>query len=265
VLFESSLNESSSFLSLTQNLKNSDALLRCLVFDNSPITNSIKLQTQSFPWQFSFEHHPENPGLSKAYNRGFEIAQKAGKKWLLLLDQDTQFPINAFEKYFEAVSRFPNEALFAPVLSDGSRIFSPCGYFYKLGYHLKQIEPGLTNFRGKSVLNSGILIRVNAFKLAGGYNERIRLDYSDHEFIERLKLHCPNFVVLDLQCLHDVFENQNDFQKSIQRFRVYHEGAMEFATNLVSKLVLGLQVIRKMIRLSIRFRSLQFLKILLTK
>ena len=35
---------------------------------------------------------PTNPGVSKAYNVGFELARQLNKKWLLLLDQDTVFP-----------------------------------------------------------------------------------------------------------------------------------------------------------------------------
>ena len=265
VLFETELGQSKSYLSLGQNLQALGAEMDLLVFDNSPTHQSIPSAGQRNPFRIHYEHHPENPGISKGYNKGYERAQQMRKNWLLLLDQDTTFPEFTFEKYFEAASSYQKEVLFVPTLTDGHTIYSPCRYRYKKASILTRLKTGVQPLEGKSVLNSGIFIRADAFNKAGKYNEQLRLDFSDFDFIDRLRIYHQNFVLVNLECSHQFFDNQLDLSKAVGRFKIYAEGSEIFATSLLSRLILGIQLVKRMLVLTMRFRSMQFIKVLFTK
>ncbi len=265
VLFATGFDESESYLSLRQNLRASGASMDLLVFDNSPKSQAVPPVSPLNPFKIFYEHHPDNPGLSKAYNTGYARAKRLNKNWLLLLDQDTVFPESTLEKYFEAVSVNPSEVLFVPILTDGRKIYSPCRYRHKKASHMKQLEPGVQLLRGKSVLNSGILIQVYAFDLVGKYNERLRLDFSDFDFIDRLRTSYQNFVVVNLYCIHQFFDAQSDLPKALGRFKIYAEGTTAFADGWASQAGLRLQLFQRMLVLTIRYKTLQFIKVLLPK
>ena len=112
---------------------------------------------------------------------------------------------------------------------------------------------------GKSVLNSGIFIRADAFNKAGKYNEQLRLDFSDFDFIDRLRIYHQNFVLVNLECSHQFFDNQLDLSKAVERFKIYAEGSEIFGASLLSRLILGIQLVKRMLVLAMRFRSMQFI------
>lgn len=192
------------------------------------------------------------------------MAGQLGKKWLMLLDDDTEFPLDALEKYSSAMSANKDAALFAPMLFCNTRLYSPCGYISHIGFHLKHLQPGVNSINRKSLLNSGMCISIDVFEKVGGFNERIPLDFADHDFIRRFKGHFDTFVVVDATCRHGFSDKEPaDMDKSLTRFDYYSRGAKNSTKGILDMCLLLPVVFTRAVRLSARFRSLKFFKLFL--
>ena len=263
VLYKSTLSESSTFKSLTRSLRhfNSDVRLSLLVYDNSPGKQSVE-NVDGLLWDITYAHDENNSGVSKAYNVGAETAVRANKQWLLLLDQDTQFPENAVEVYVKGMSdeRYKEQDLFCPLLLAENSIISPCKFRYYRGTPLKQApKPGIFAFREFKPINSGLLVSLKAFQVTGGYNNRIKLDFSDFDFIGRFSEFFKEGVLLPLQCSHGLSTHSIDnLDAALARFNYYVAGARELKISMLSKLNIEVLLMLRAARLSSRFQSLRF-------
>src|SRR5258706_4331946 len=194
VLFKCTLQESAAFISLTQDLNGDKCSL--FIYDNSPQEQALANRV----WDILYVHDPSNPGVSKAYNEGFKRAKELKKTWMLLVDQDTEFPRGVFEKYAEAIRE--NIRVVVPILDDDKGIVSPLKFSFGGGQRLKH-HSGKSKLDMKDYFfhNSGLLISVNTFEKAGMYDENLRLDFSDFSFIYRLTNHEEHIGVVDIHCL----------------------------------------------------------------
>jgi len=259
VLYETRLEHCESFLSLSKNLKNTGSKMDIVVYDNSP--EPVYQKEASFEnWNIHYIHDRSNPGVSKAYNEGFKIGKELNKKWLLLLDQDTIFPQDALIKYFDAMNSHKNSVLFAPVLIVNNKIYSPSRYYLKRGFHLKSIKVGLNTIRNKTLLNSGMCISLAAFEKIGGFNEKVKLYFSDLNFIDKYRRHYTGFIVLDTICEHKMFtiENKNG-QSQLRRFIYFCEGARNSSNNCVDFCIYFSFAFLRAIKLSITFKKFGFI------
>jgi GT2 family glycosyltransferase len=261
VLYKVRLDASDTFLSLTRSLKKSGRSMEVLVYDNSPTPMVRDEDLARDGLLLHYISDPANPGVSRAYNRGFEIARQRGRKWLLLLDQDTAFPDDALSCYTDAVEAHGDSLLFAPVLVCGSTIYSPCANALNLNYHVKAVPPGKVRARGKSLLSSGMCIHVDAFARAGGFDEGIPLDFADHDFMKRYRRHFDSFVVLDLVCAHAFSDREpSDMDRALTRFDYYCKGARGSIKSIPDALSLPPLAFLRAARLCVRFGSLTFLR-----
>ncbi len=261
VLYENRLEHCESFLSLSENLKNSGSKMDIVVYDNSP--EPVYETKSSFEnWNIHYIHDRSNPGVSKAYNEGFKIGKKLDKKWLLLLDQDTTFPEDALMKYFDSMDYYKNSVLFAPVLIVNNKIHSPSRYYLKRGFHLKSINAGLNTIRNKTLLNSGMCISLAAFEKIGGFNEKVKLYFSDFNFIDRYRKHYTDFIVLDTICEHKMFTIENKYaQSQLKRFMYFCEGARNSSENCVDFCIYFSFAFLRAIKLSITFKTFGFIMV----
>jgi len=261
VLYKTRLDESDTFLSLARYLKGSGQTMEILVYDNSPAPMVRDEDLVRDGLLLHYISDPSNPGVSGAYNRGFEIARQRGRKWLLLLDQDTAFPDDALSCYTDAMEAHADSLLFAPVLVCGGTIYSPCANLLNLNYHVKVAPPGKMRARGRSLLNSGMCIHVDAFARAGGFDEAIPLDFADHDFMKRYRRHFDSFVVLDLVCAHTFFDREPpDMDRTLTRFGYYCKGARGSIKGITDALTLPPLAFLRAARLCARFGSLIFLR-----
>jgi len=246
VLYKTRLEDSKAFMALSNSLKN----------------GNLTSERTSDNWRIHYVHDETNPGVSKAYNEGFRIAKKLNKKWLLLLDQDTFFPENAFVEYSKAIQENQDIYLFAPIVISKNKIISPCRYFLNRGYSFRKVKPGVHNFHTKSLINSGILIHVEAFQRAGGYNEKIRLDFADHFFIDRYKANYSNFAVINLRCFQNFSGKQRlTLDSALVRFALYCEGARNKAVNKLDCFVLMVVTILRSTKLSLKYMNFRFFRV----
>jgi len=223
VLYNCTIEESITLSSIKESLlKNSD-FLDVVVYDNSErseIESGSRFEFGNL--KIHYFHDATNPGVSKAYNFGAKYGGGLRKKWLLLLDQDTRFPLDSIEKYISGINLNPDLKLFAPVLKlVNGDVFSPCKYTLKRGFALKKVTFGITSLQGISVLNSGMMIHLKSFSLVGGYDERVKLDFCDFLFIEKFKKVYSSCFIIDVTCEHDFSDDEKDVEKLNERFGIY--------------------------------------------
>jgi GT2 family glycosyltransferase len=205
VLYNLNLEDSITFLSLSKSFKSSriNQKLTFYVYDNSRIAQSITHLTDDF-LDIVYFHDATNSGISAAFNYFALFAQKNKFDWLILLDQDTEFPINAFNCFFTLILKEPGCSLFVPqLITNKGLVISPSKYFMRRGFIPKTIKEGYIDSKKYTPFNSGILIKVDLFLSVGGYDEKVPLDYSDFAFMQRVKKNVDAFYVLELKAVHN--------------------------------------------------------------
>lgn len=237
VLYNCSIEKSVTFNSLLDALHTykPSQPIDVIIYDNGPVGESYHAPTQySTLLTLTYLLDLSNPGVSKAYNVAAKRAIDMGKKRILILDQDTNMPQDSLCKYAQALDQWPNSTVYLPILfnSDTQQIISPCRYFFKRGSLLSSITPGTHSWKGRNALNSGLLIDLSAFWHVGGYNEQVRLYFSDFIFIDRLKKCYPSFTAVDTILLHQL--SSTDYKNisfALRRFELYCKGSRE-ASNI---------------------------------
>jgi len=222
VTYNTALEDCESFQAVLH-MRREHTKLAIFVHDNSKEPQEIEHYEGL---SISYVHDPQNPGVSKAYNVGAAYAKKNKKKWVLLLDQDTTLPATILDSYQKTIATHPDIKLVVPilVLGDG-KIFSPCRYKFKRGFHLQEIAEGIHSLQHISPVNSGMLIDTTAFFEVGGYNEKVKLDFGDFQFVERFRKHYEDFYVMDIQCQQDFSNDEVAYDSQLTRFKYYCDGA----------------------------------------
>ena len=154
VLYKTPLSDSVTFSSLSESLKKNNSTLDWFVYDNSPTNQDHNISEPAI----TLRSDTSNPGVSKAYNEGFKMANSLGKKWLLLLDQDTSFSHDAIEKYYTAIRSNSQENCFIPRLTDRLGIISPFKFRLGNGFRIIYVMDGVQSFNKLHVVNSGLMI-----------------------------------------------------------------------------------------------------------
>lgn len=262
VLYNISLEESESFRSVSE-MRSDEGTLSLFVYDNSNRPQSIKTYDGV---QISYVHDPTNSGVSKAYNAGANHARKLQKRWVLLLDQDTTLPTTLLKSYWKAVEQNAELKLFVPILKlKNGKIFSPCAYKFKRGFYLDTIVKGIHSLQRLSPVNSGMLVDVSAFFEAGGYNQKVKLDFSDFQFIERFRKRYSNFFVMDVDCYQDFSDDEVSLTSQANRFGYYCEGARYIEKNgFWDWSQYSLVVFLRAFKLVIKYKDLRFIRIYLS-
>lgn len=261
VIYNEGINDSATLNSLEKGLDEND-VLDLIIYDNSKIpqeTKNVKFQK----FNITYVHNPKNPGVSLAYNYGAKLAQELNKQWLLILDQDTSFSPNFFIEMNQAVRENDQIKLFAPILKlPNDIVLSPCSFRFFHGKHLSNPPLGINKLSENQPVNSGILVSLDTFFQAGGYNINVKLDYSDHQFIERLKSFIGQYYVIPSIAQQDFSGLERDLQKVLIRFKFYCNGACNFETNrFYHQFFLHFFLGLKLIKNSIKYKSLGFFQV----
>ena len=263
VIYNTKIEESETLISLSGSLAQTSDSMDLVVYDNSlhPVWENRSIFITEF-FRIHYFHDPSNPGVSKAYNFAALYAQQLKKRWILLLDQDTSFPVDTVSAYISALKNYPTLKLFTPVLklSTGT-IISPCRYFFKRGFSLNKITPGLNSLKKISPLNSGMLRELDTFIISGGYNEKIKLDFSDFQFIERFKKNSDQFCIINVISLHEFSDEETNTVKLNERFAFYCDGAKNSEKNSIGdQLAFFMVVLLRATNLVFRTKDIIFYK-----
>lgn len=258
VVYNTALEDCESFQSIKRICESGDCP-HIFVYDNSAQPQQI----YNYPgMQITYLHDPTNPGVSKAYNAGAAHARNHQKEWVLLLDQDTTLPATILAEYEKAVKKNPGIFLFVPILYlNNGKIFSPCIYAFKRGFHPGHIAPGTHSFKWLSPVNSGILVNTTAFWEVGGYNEKVKLDFSDFQFIRRFRKIYPRFYVIDEKCKQDFSDDTVSFSSQAIRFSYYCEGAGNIEKDGIwDQMQYSIILFLRALRLTLRYRHFGFIR-----
>ena len=257
VLYKMALEDSPTFVTLGKALESNDSRLDLFVYDNSP---TCKESNKNNLWHIEYRHNPDNAGVSRSYNEAKDWALKIGKRWLLLVDQDTEFPSNALSSYYQSLQEEPDQECFVPRLIDHRGLLSPFRFHLGNGFRIGSISAGIHPLKKLQFINSGMLIHMETFVKAGGFNEKLKLDFSDLSFIERLRRIISHFVVVDFTAHHSLSGAVNSHVlQMLGRFKSYCQAAKEFNNSELKNLSLSFYLFPRALKLCMTYRTWVFM------
>lgn len=267
VLYKCNLLESESFTTITQSLKFNNSSAKLLIWDNSPESQNYAIQkAKPTVWnEIQYFHSPNNSGLSMAYNYAAKIAQQNGYEWIGLLDQDTFFSEDYVAEVKKSIIDNPSIKLFAPIVKvkkeKASIPLSPFKVKCKRGYPIVLIS-GKYSLYKYTPINSGMIINVKAFIETNGYNEKVKLDFADIQFIENFRKIFPDFVLINSIAFQNFSNDETDVFKLKKRFKLFCESAKNCdKKNLTTKFEYSFAVIIHMASLIYRTKNFSFLSV----
>jgi GT2 family glycosyltransferase len=230
-----------------------------LIYDNSPNPQAVP-NIEGF--NLIYQHDTSNAGVSRAYNVGALKAKELGCDVVLLLDQDTVFSFDCLSKYEAAYAQHGADYLYAPVVCNAgmTKIYSPAFINHFVG-KAQTIEnfafSEKYSLNDKSAINSGLMVPLVLFEKIGGFNEKLKLDFSDYYFIEKYKTLNENLILLDVYLKHSISGDEGKrFTYELNRYRYYCYGARELQRSLNMFVIWS--PIRRLLRLSLKYKSLKF-------
>lgn len=182
VLYNTKLEDSDTYNTLKASIDASllSGSIGIVVYDNSAIPQTVKTNVSS---DILYFHDVKNGGVSKAYNYALDVALQRGCEWLLLLDQDSELPLNFIDNCLsDIISLYDKSSIVAivPTVYCGSKLISPC----KIGWGGKMfpISGNGVGVRKDEItaINSGALVKVSFLNYIGGFNNEFWLDMLDH-------------------------------------------------------------------------------------
>jgi rhamnosyltransferase len=257
VVYGEDFSKSITYTSLKANFDKGTENFGLVVYDNSAKNSQSNIDVELAYSEYF--HNQNNPGVSAAYNYGWKVAKAKGFDWLLLLDQDTNLPENGLQIYKESIKSFPDVLIHAPILKNELLIISPSAYKYRRGFALKEISPGKYSLANIRPLNSGLCLNIAVLDAVGGYNEKIRLDFSDFDFMRRAAFKFNHFVVIPLIGKHQLSSLNETFDQAVLRYMFYCNGGRNSIIIFIDYIFLGIVCFLRGLKLTLKFKSLRFL------
>lgn len=263
-LFWESITFNSLVSSFSKNKNNEE--INIYIYDNSVRSKNINLPEFENDINIKYFAFNENRGISKAYNHLVSLALKDGFKWIVFLDQDTMLPLDFYYKYFDSVSEIKQSShkMAVPVVKSGQHILSPFIYKNYRSRFLKE-SPSLINLNNHSAINTGILIDCNYFNKIGGYNEKLFLDFCDHDFFDKLRGFDNTISVINTELKQDFSTNTNTLDKALTRYRIFYCDLKAYKKGRNSFKLFFLVDLPHLIRLTLQYRTLKFIIYRLSK
>ena len=262
VLYKQTTEESISYNSLRQQIQD-NALFEYMfyVHDNSP--NKLNIVDENI----YYSHHPENPGLSFAFNRAAGYARENDFDWLLLSDQDTLFAEGFFQAIKQAILEYPDISLFVPILRlTDDTMFSPCKFHNMFVKPLQCLPKGILSLNSTTPVNSGMVIKTARFFEGGGYDERLRVDFCDFAFLSKVRILDDRYCIIDSVAYQSFSNRETDKEKLLERFRIYLNDAVNYTCNsFLEKTGLFFSVLKHSYTIFVRTRSLSVIALLVSK
>ncbi|WP_061709641.1 glycosyltransferase [Pseudenterobacter timonensis] len=237
------------------------------VYDNTPGENNNFSSNQKVyrGRNIIYFHNPNNAGVSTAYNTGLKIAKQLGYKFVLILDQDTHFPFGAVESYLSAINNYPEIKIYVPSLvTKNGEHCSPLKYAFHRGFVIGKLESNIYSLDKYSPINSGMLLDVETALRSGGYKEDVYLDFSDFQFIERLKKYTSHFYLIPLSLQQDLSNEDENYENLVVRYEIYCQCAKRcHRESILDDAIYFAMVLIRGLKLLMRTKKIIFLKVFL--
>lgn len=209
----------------------------------------------------------KNSGLSIAYNKAADFAFHKGFEWLILLDQDTLFPENILNDYIDVIKNNPDIKLIAPRLMTSVGLYmSPVKMRFYSGVLSKDVPHGITDLHKYVPVNSGIMVNVKAFLECGGYNPKVKVDFSDYQFIERFRKKYSQFYILKQDCFQEFSNLLQTSEEKNKRFELFCDCLKNCEKNsFKEKMIYGYLIIKRAFSIIFSTGSLRPIKTVFKK
>lgn len=154
-----------------------------LIIDNhsnnfSKIKREIQKATIGIETPICWIENKRNIGVATALNKSLKYALTKGYEWILTLDQDSICSRNMVYTMLNSIKTYDhkkNVAVLAPQIHDIN--FFREKKHYPIKERFKKV---------KTVITSGSLVNTKVAELVGGFEEKLFIDYVDHEFCLRI-------------------------------------------------------------------------------
>lgn len=143
------------------------------VFDNTEGEVVVKKDLQLLE-KIEYYHEFENKGIAKRLNEACEKAINEGFEWILTMDQDSTFSVEAILAYLNCFSQFGNKEEVA--------LFGIANKRQTIA-----VAKGCNAEQADDTITSGSLLNLLLFKKIGPFDEALFIDSVDREYCVRLK------------------------------------------------------------------------------
>ena len=145
-----------------------DAVGKIYIFDNTGELTAAGRAISELS-KVEYYHDGENKGLPVRLNQACKLAIAAGFKWILTMDQDSNFSATDMDKYLTCFSKFDNKETVA--------MFGPA-YEHQQLLPLAECRYTMEN----DIITSGSLLNLSLFNKIGGFDEALFIDCVDHDY-----------------------------------------------------------------------------------
>lgn len=169
-----------------------------IVVDNSATLDVASHLTQAFagdPGTFTLLFNSDNLGIAAALNQGMNCAAAQSAEWVLTMDQDSQITEGMVTTLLATYDAMPEPirlrvASLAPTLIPRGDDGTPSqGRISDTAVRTYREMP--------TAITSGNLVKRSAWQAIGGYDEKLFIDYVDHDFCFRLRH--ANHLILECE------------------------------------------------------------------
>ena len=239
VVYNKRVDESRSLQSLRK-----QGFHSLLVFDNSTEDEVCRynLQYASATNSFRYICLHQNVGISRAYNMAIE--DMGDSDYLAVFDDDTEVP-NTYHYVMCAALERNSFDIAMPIVKVGARIVSPCRrtrFSFAPVYDLEDLG---SSFSG---INSGLCVNMRYAK-EHPFNERLFLDYVDHDYLDRAS-RCGasiGFVPeITLEQNLSIYQpQQRNTESTIHRTRIFEKDCLEYYSSNPIRILYALLLIAR--------------------
>ncbi len=152
-----------------------DDVNELIIIDNSPVDNSALLKNFSSNTDIHYVPNMGNKGIATALNQGCELAIERGAEWVLTMDQDSHFNQHGVTDLVQKANSYKNFSKTA--------VFSPLHHYDNEVKNKRKWKGDYTE--EPSVMTSGNLLSLEAYKLIGRFRDEFFIDLVDDEFCYR--------------------------------------------------------------------------------
>jgi rhamnosyltransferase len=158
-----------------------------IVVDNSgdeETSARLKLALGASPETFTLLLNTENLGIAAALNRGMRHAETLSAEWVLTMDQDSRITPGMVDALLSTYRQLPDDqrshvASLTPTLALRTE--------YAAGTAVPPTSAQYPHRDVATAITSGNLVKWSAWQTVGGYDEKLFIDYVDHDFSFRLR------------------------------------------------------------------------------
>jgi rhamnosyltransferase len=151
-----------------------DYVDKIFVFDNTETKSFIQDDLLQLS-KVALFHDFENGGIATRLNTACRMAIREQFHWLLTMDQDTSFEVNAISAYLHCVKAYQVKEAVAMFGTKFSRYNQP-------------VSHDCTSIKAEKLITSGSLLNVSLFEKIGGFDEQLFIDAVDYDYCFRAQM-----------------------------------------------------------------------------